>query len=335
MIAPPVSVVYVGIDVCKAHLDTAVRGTGDAVRPTGPTSKGSKAWKTFRHPNDPSGIAALVASLTPLSPARIVVEATGGWEGPLVKALREAGLPVAVVNPRQVRDFAKSTGQLAKTDLLDAKVLAQFAESHRPAPTPAPDEGAEELEALTTRRDQLVAARTAEKNRLPLARPSQRASIERHLEWLGGEIRDLEEEIERQLQASPDFKEKARLLRSVPGVGRLTAPALLARLPELGKLSRKQIAALCGVAPLNRDSGAFRGRRGTWGGRADVRRSLFMAAFACLRHNRVLRAFCDRLTREGKPKMVAIVACMRKLLLILNAILKQQRPWSPSEPVAI
>jgi len=311
------SPVYVGIDVCKAHLDVALRPTGAA----------------SRHPNTPAGVAALVASLSPLSPARIVVEATGGWERPLAEALRAAGLSVAVVNPRRARDFARSAGRLAKTDALDAAALAHFAESLRPEPTPAPDPEAEELEALTDRRDQLVAARTAEKARLPLARPAQRPSIERHLEWLGGEIRDLEEEIERRLQASSEFREKARLLRSVPGVGRLTAPALLARLPELGRLSGKQLAALCGVAPLNRDSGSYRGRRGTWGGRADVRKALFMAAFAGLRHNPVIRAFFDRLCAAGKPKRVALVACMRKLLLILNSLLKHGQVWSPTEAV--
>jgi transposase len=305
---------YIGLDVCKTHLDVCVRPT-------------SERWQS---PNTPEGIVGLVTRLQALSPTRIVLEATGGYERAAVKALKAADLPVVVVNPLRARRFAQSQGYLAKTDRIDARVLAHFAEGLSDEERTDPDEATEELNALRSRREQLIGNRTAETNRLGTAHPAQRESIEKHLKWLAEEIEALDQQLQDRLQQSEAFQEKDRLLQSVPGVGPITSLSLLAALPELGRLSKRQIAALVGVAPLNRDSGSFRGKRSIHGGRASVRKALFMAAFASLRSNPVLKAFFDRLCLAGKPKKVALVACMHKLLGILNALLKRKQTWNPS-----
>jgi transposase len=241
--------------------------------------------------------------------------------------LAQAGLPVAVVNPRQVRDFARAMGQLAKTDALDAGLLAAFAQRVRPEPRPLPDEAAQLLESLLTRRRQLVEMLTAEKNRLGFARGPVKRDITQHIRWLEKRLADVEGDLQDAVAASPLYQAKSDLLRSVPGVGPVTALTLLASLPELGQLSRHQIAALVGVAPMNRDSGTRRGKRLVWGGRAPVRAVLYMATLVGLKHNPVLRRFYDRLRAAGKPFKVAATACMRKLLTILNAMLKHERRW--------
>ena len=306
----------VGIDVAKAHLDIAVRPSGEQ-------------WVVA---NDDAGIEALRGRLVALrpTPALVVLEATGGREIAVAAALAAAGLPVAVVNPRQVRAFARAIGQLAKTDALDAALLARFAEAVQPPPRPLPDAAAQEFSALLARRRQLVGMQTAERQRLDTALPAVRPYIERHLAWLAQELDDLARTLRERVQASAVWREREDLLRSVPGIGPTTAFTLLADLPELGTLDRKQIAALVGVAPLNRDSGTLRGKRGVWGGRARVRSALYMAALVATRHNPVIAAFYQRLCAEGKPKKLALTACMHKLLTILNAILRHGTPWQPS-----
>lgn len=302
---------YVGIDVAKAHLDVAVRPSG-------------QQWVV---PNEETGISDLVARLQALTVTLVVLEATGGREVPVAAALATAGLPVAVVNPRQVRDFARALGQLAKTDALDAQVLARFAEVVRPAPRPLPDAAAQELAALLARRRQLVGMLTAERQRLDTALPAVRPHIQRHVGWLEQELADLDRTLRERVQASPLWREHEQLLRSVPGVGPTTALTLLAELPELGRLDRKAIAALVGVAPLNCESGTRRGRRIVWGGRARVRTVLYMATLVATRYNPVIRACYTRWCAAGKPKKVALTACMHKLLLILNAMLRHGTPW--------
>jgi len=304
--------VVVGIDVAKAALDAAVRPSGEE-----------------RHlANDAAGIAELVAWLLLVGPQVIVVEATGGYEAALVAELAIAGLPVAVVNPRQVRDFARATGRLAKTDRLDAQALAHFGYAVRPTPRPLPNQEAQALAALVERRRQVVAMRTAEENRLGATRVAAvRARIQAHLEWLETDLREVDENLRERLRASPLWREQDDLLQSVPGIGPILALTLLAELPELGRLSHGQIAALVGVAPLNRDSGTLRGRRAVWGGRRAVRTALYMGTLRATRCNPVIQAFYARLLAAGKAKKVALVACMHKLLTILNAMLKHQTPW--------
>jgi len=304
---------FVGIDVSKQQLDIAVRPSGES-------------W-TVAH--EEASLSALVARLRGLAPTLIVLEATGGWEVPVTGALAAAALPVAVVNPRQVRDFARSTGLLAKTDRLDAQLLAQFAEVVRPAPRPLPDAQAQELTALLQRRRQLVEMLTAEKNRLPLAARRIRPQLQAHIAWLHQQIAQFDEDLRQLIRSSPLWREKDDLLRSTPGVGPVLATTLVAALPELGTLSRRQIAALVGVAPLNRDSGTLRGRRTVWGGRAQVRAVLYMSTVVAVRHNPVLIAFYQRLRAAGKAPKLALTACMRKLLTILNAMLKHHRRWAP------
>lgn len=260
-------------------------------------------------------------------PTLIVLEATGGLELPLTGALAATGLPVVVVNPRQVRDFAKATGRLAKTDALDAAILAQFAEAVRPALRPLPDAATQALSALLTRRRQLLEMRTAEQNRLGSARSPVHKGIRAHITWLDHRLADLDLDLGRTIRESPVWREQDDLLQSTPGVGPVLARTLLADLPELGTLNRKQVAALVGVAPLNRDSGTLRGRRTIWGGRAPVRAALYMSALAATRFNPVIRAFYQRLCATGKAKKVALTACMHKLLLILNAMVKHRIPW--------
>ena len=302
---------FVGIDVAKATLDVAVRPAGEQ-------------WSTS---NDEAGIGALVARLRPLAPTLIVLEATGGFETAVVAAVAAAGLAVVVANPRQVRDFARATGQLAKTDALDAQVLALFAERVRPEPRPLPDAAVQALDALLTRRRQLLEMLVAEQNRLGFAAAAVRRDITQHIHWLQRRLRDVDGDLEQAVRSSPVWRLKEDLLRSVPGVGPVVSRTLLGELPELGTLSHKQIAALVGVAPRARDSGTLRGKRIVWGGRASVRAVLYMAALVATRHNPVIRAFYQRLRTAGKPAKVALVACMRKLLAILNAILRTATPW--------
>ena len=304
---------YVGIDVSKDYLDVAVRPTG----------------QQWRMGNTEEGRDQLVERLQGLSPALVVLEATGSLEVPVAAALGTADLPVAVVNPRQVRDFARATGKLAKTDKLDAQVLALFAERVRPVPRPLPNLQSRELSALLARRRQLVAMLTTERNRLGTALPNVRPGIQEHIAWLESKLGELSDRMSQLLRESPLWRETEDLLRGVPGVGPVLSTTLLAELPELGTLDRRQIAALVGVAPLNRDSGTLRGKRTVWGGRAKVRAVLYMAALVASRFNPVIRAFYQRLLAAGKPKKVALTACMRKLLTILNAILKHRTPWNP------
>jgi len=304
---------YIGIDVSKATLDVASLPEGES-------------WTVT---NDDQGLAELTPRLVALAPTLIVLDATGGFEMLAAITLAKAALPVAVVNPRQVRDFAQAMGQLAKTDALDAGMLADFAQRVRPEPRPLPDAAAQLLESLLTRRRQLVDMLTAEKNRLGFARGPVKRDISQHIRWLEKRLADVDGDLQDAVTASPLYQAKADLLRSVPGVGPITTLTLLATLPELGHLSRRQIAALVGVAPINRESGTLRGKRMVWGGRAPVRAVLYMAALVSLKHNPVLRVFYQRLCATGKPFKVAVTACMRKLLTILNAMLHQNRRWEP------
>ncbi len=262
-----------------------------------------------------------------MRPAAIVLEATGGLELPLVSALVAASLPVHVVNPRQVREFARATGRLAKTDALDAQILAQFAEVLRPAPRPLPDEATQALSALVTRRRQLIEMLTAEKNRRSRAPKRLRERIEIHIDWLTQELTGVDRELTTAIRQSPVWREQDDLLRSLPGVGPVLSRTMLAELPELGTLSPKQLAALVGVAPHNRDSGTLRGKRTIWGGRTVVRTVLYMAALVATKWNPIIKTFYERLVAAGKAKKVALVACMHKLLTIMNAMVKQRTPW--------
>ena len=278
----------------------------------------------------PAGVATLRRQLQRHAPALIVLEATGGLERRAASTLGAAGLPVAVVNPRQGRDFAKATGRLAKTDALEAQVLAHFAATVQPPVRPLPDPQTAELAALLTRRRQVVQQVTAERHRLvrtTLRRVRRR--IQAHVRWLQRDLARADGDLDQALQASPPWRAREDLLRQVPGVGKVLTRTLLAELPELGTLSRQQVATLVGVAPLNRDSGTWRGRRGTWGGRRAVRAVLYMAALTATRYHGPLQTFYHRLCRAGKAKKVALVACMRKLLTILNALLRDQAPWQP------
>src|SRR5579864_4975119 len=302
---------YVGIDVSKSTLDVAIEPTHEH-------------WHVT---NDEPGIQHLVERLKPLHPERIVLEATGGYELAALAALGCADLPAVAVNPRQVRDFAKALGQLAKTDALDAQVLARFAAVVQPALRPLPDAATRELAGLLARRRQLIDMRTAESNRLGQALEAVRPDIREHLRWLDKRIQQLDGELHDRLRASPLWREKENLLRSIPGVGPILTTTLLADVPELGTTGHKQIAALVGLAPLNRDSGRWRGKRSIWGGRGHVRAVLYMATLTAVRLNPVLKALYERLLRAGKPRMVAIVACMHKLLRICNAVLSKQTPW--------
>ena len=304
--------IYVGIDVAKAQLDVAVRPTDDR-------------WVVT---NDDTGIHQLMSRLKALQPALVVLEATGGLELPLVAALAAEEAPVVVVNPRQVRDFAKATGKLAKTDALDAAVLAHFAEAVRPPVRPLRDAETQVLSSLTARRHQVMTMLLSEKNRLSAATTvAVRPRIEAHIAWLQRELDDLDKSLRETLRQSPVWREKDDLLRTVPGVGEQLSLTLLAYLPELGTLNRRQVAALVGVAPFNRDSGTLRGKRTVWGGRARIRAVLYMGALVASRYNPVIRDLYQRLVAAGKPKKVALTACMRKLLVILNSMLKHRSPW--------
>jgi transposase len=283
----------------------------------------------WSEPNDESGISRLVQRLATLAPALIVLEATGSLERPLAAALVYAQLPVVVINPRQVRDFARATGQLAKTDRIDAAVLALFAERVRPEVRELADEALQELDALMTRRRQLLEMITAEHNRSLLAPGAVQKRIKTHVKWLRRELEGVDADLDQAIQKSPAWRAKENLLRSVPGVGPVLSRTLIAELPELGRLSRREGAALVGVAPLNRDSGSLRGRRITGGGRAPVRAALYMATVSATRFNPVIHTFYLRLRGQGKPAKVALTACMRKLLVILNSMLRSGSHWSP------
>ena len=302
---------FVGIDVAKSRIDIAVRPSG-------------RVWEVCY---DEAGMDELVTEMKSLEPELVLLEATGGVEVRLVSALATAGLPVVVVNPRQVRDFARATGKLAKTDALDAAALAHFAEAVRPPVRALRDPETQALNALVARRHQVVTMLVSEKNRLRTATEGVRRRIKAHIGWLEKDVEDLDDSLRQALRESPIWREKENLLRSVPGVGEQVSVTLLAYLPELGKLDRRQIAALVGVAPFNRDSGSLRGKRSVWGGRARVRSALYMGALVASRWNPVIRDFYQRLLKAGKPKKIALVACMRKLLIILNSILKHRSPW--------
>lgn len=278
--------------------------------------------------NDAAGIEILVQRLRELQPALIVLEATGGVERAVTRALASAEFAVVVINPRQVRDFAKATGQLAKTDTIDAAVLARFGEAVRPALRPLPDEVTWELRAVVTRRRQITEMIVAETNRVSGASKGVRKRINAHLRWLEAELKRADKDLDQSIRQSPIWRENQDLLRSVPGMGPVISRTLLAELPELGRLNRKQIAALVGVAPLNRDSGTLRGRRSIWGGRATVRAALYMGALVASRRNAMIQTFYRRLRNAGKAPKVALVACMRKLLTILNAMIKHKTHWS-------
>jgi transposase len=306
--------VFVGIDVSKASLDIAVRPSGSA-------------WQVD---NSEEGIRQLAERLRQLSPTAIVLEATGGYEMACAAVLAAAQLPVAVIHPRQGRDFAKSLGKLAKTDRIDAATLARFAEAIRPEPRLLPDEQTQQLRALLARRRQLIDMLIAEKNRLYLAHRRIKPRLQEHITWLEQELEELDKDLQDQIKASPVWREKENLLRSVPGVGPVTATTLLAELGELGQLNRKKIAALVGVAPFNCDSGQMHGRRAIWGGRACVRSTLYMATLSAIRFNAVIRTHFEHLQQQGKIFKVALVACMRKLLTILNAIVRSGVPWMPA-----
>jgi transposase len=303
----------VGIDISKERVDVAIRPSG-------------RSWSL---PYDDMEMEELVRQLQEVTPAAVILEATGGIELPLAAALAAASLPVAVVNPRQVRDFAKSTGQLAKTDRLDARVLAHFGEAVRPPIRPLRDADTQILGAVLARRKQVTAILVAEKNRMSRAIPEVRPRIQGHITWLEQELKDLDGDLRESIRSSPVWREKDQLLRSVPGVGEQVSVTLLAELPELGTLGRKQIAALVGVAPFSRDSGPHRGKRAVWGGRARVRAALYMGALVASRWNPVIRDFYQRLQAAGKPKKLALTACMRKLLIILNCLVKTREHWNP------
>jgi transposase len=304
--------VFVGIDVSKERLDVHVRPTGESF--------------VVARPHE--ALVGLVERLRPRQPRLVVLEATGGLQVRVAAALAAGGLPVAVVNPRQVRDFARATGRLAKTDRLDAEAIARFAEAVRPEPRPLPDAAAQTLSALVARRRELVALRTAEKNRLRQAEAGWvRRDLEASIDALAERIAALDQEIDQHVKGSPIWRARENLLKSVPGVGPTVARTLIAALPELGRLGRRKIAALVGVAPLSRDSGTLRGKRTIWGGRPAVRAILYMAAVSAARCNPAIAALHKRLRSAGKPAKVALTACMRKLLTILNAIARDQRPW--------
>ena len=307
---------FVGIDVSKGDVAVSVHGQ-------------DKGWQFH---NDAEGFVQLIAALRPLSPTLIVVEATGGYELVMVAELCAAGLPVAVVNPTRVRRFAESLGQLAKTDRIDARIIAHFASVARPPVRTLHSEDEEYLGGLVERRRQIIVMLTAEKNRLYTSPLRLRADVKEHVEWLEGKLKELDDELSDLIRRSPIWREKEALLRSVPGIGPVTAVTLLADLPELGTLNRQKIAALAGVAPFNKDSGVKRGKRRIFGGRASVRRTLYMAALAATKFNPIIRAFYESLIRRGKEKKVALTACMRRLLVILNAMLRKNEAWRYALP---
>jgi transposase len=302
---------YAGIDVSKDRLDLAIL----------PSQERGK------YPNDEQGIGKLTSRLKKLSVELVVLEPTGGLEASVAAAISSEGIPVAVVNARQIKEYARATGRLAKTDTIDARVMAEFAFAVKPQARPLRDEEAEEIKAMVSRRRQLLEMLIAEKNRRAIARKHLKPGIQAHIDWLKKELEDMDGDLRKRIEDSPLWRVKDNLLQSIPGVGKILSATLLAELPELGKLNRRQIAALVGVAPFNRDSGQMRGRRTIWGGRATIRRVLYMATLASTRHNPVIGEFYQRLVERGKAKKVALVACMRRLLTIMNAILKNGKSW--------
>ena len=313
---------YAGIDVARGHLDVATRAAGESV---------GAPWRVA---NEPAAVAGLAERLAAEGTGLVVLEATGRLAEPVAAALAAAGLAVAVVNPRQVREFARCVGRLAKTDRLDAQVLAHFAEALRPEPRPLPDDAARALGDLVGRRRHLVEMLVMEKQRRRAIGGAVGVRIAAHVAWLERELEEVDRELGESLRASPAWRAADDLLQGVPGIGPVTSAALLADLPELGRLGHKQLAALVGVAPLNRDSGTRRGTRACWGGRASVRAALYMAVASAARHNPLIRPFYQRLRAAGKPAQVARVACIRKLLTILNAMLRDQAPWKPTAAAA-
>jgi len=301
---------YIGIDVSKATLDLAVHAGALSV-----------------HPNDRAGIVALVVAVQALAPALVVLEATGTYHASVTSALVAAGVPTAVVNPGQVRDFARSTGRRAKTDRLDAQLLAQFAAVVQPTPRPLKDTATQELAALVDRRRQLLDMQVAERNRLPVARPAVQRDIAKHIRYLEKAVARTESDLDDWIRRSPVWQAQEDLLRSVPGIGPQTARILIADLPELGRLNRREIAALVGLAPFAQESGRWRGARRCWGGRSAIRAVLYMATVSATRCNPVVRAHYQRLRAAGKPAKLALTACMRHLLIILNAMTKTEQPW--------
>jgi transposase len=306
--------VFAGIDVSKATLDIAVGRTGH----------------TWRVGNDLDGIQSAIQRLRSFNPELVVVESTGGLERPLLSAFVSAGLPISLINPGRVRQFARSAGLLAKTDKIDARLLAHFAEAIQPRPTTLPSEQEQYLAMLSDRRRQVLGMRVAEINRLNTVPEPMRKFVEASIDFLNRQLAELQAEIDAFIQNDPAFRTKNDLLLSVPGVGKVTSAVLIGDLPELGQLNQKQIAALVGVAPFNSDSGNRRGNRAIKAGRSSVRNVLFMAALAAIRCNPIIKSFYNRLIAKGKPKKVAIVACMRKLLVILNAMIRDAKPWSLS-----
>lgn len=304
---------WVGIDVSKAHLDVYLR---------------PKAQQ-FQVSNQASGIEELIQHLMSVPVERVILEATGGLEQPVAQALQDRGIAIAIINPRQGRDFAKASGKLAKTDRIDAAVLAHFGEAMQPAVTVLASANEQALQEAVTRRRQLVEMLSAEKNRQSALRGKMRQSVEEHLEWLEQRIGELDEEIAQLGQAHDQWRSHRSILTSVPGIGPVIASTLIAMLPELGQVSDKRISALVGVAPLNRDSGKYRGSRTTWGGRANVRSVLYMGTLVGVRHNPVLKAFYTGLVARGKAKKVALTACMHKLVRILNAMIREGKEWQP------
>ena len=303
-----------GVDVSKAWLDLATGVDSDVQR----------------HPHDSVGINAVIEQAQAINAQRITVEASGGYQTRLVAALLHAGLPVIVVNPRQVREYARATGQLAKTDQIDARILCGFTLTVQPPLRKLKDQQAEALSALLARRDQLMSMRTAEKNRLTLgARGAVRKNLKAHIQWLDRHLRNTDRELKQLIEASPAWQAKQNWLTTAPGVGDTTARVLIGQLPELGQLNHKQIAALAGLAPFSCDSGSLRGQRMIWGGRHSVRKALYMATLSAISANPPIRDFYQRLKANGKPSKVAITACMRKLLVVLNAMIRDRKPWMP------
>lgn len=303
---------YIGIDVAKDSMEVKAH-------------EGKEHWAFS---NDEHGLTELIAKMKRLSPCLIVMEATGGYEVTAAAELQSRGFPVAVVNPRYIRDFARSVGILAKTDILDAKVIARYAATVQPPPRALPTEETKRLGAIMMRRRQIVAMRTAEKNRLHQADPAVKERIIVHITWLEQELDDLNKELKQMIETNPEWKEKSEIIQSVPGVGPNLTITILSDFPELGRLNRKQTAALSGVAPFNRDSGTMRGKRTIWGGRGVVRTAAYMSTISAIRFNPLLKAFYRRLIEAGKLRKVAMVACMRKLLCILNAMLKNHTIWN-------
>lgn len=303
--------VYAGIDVSKDVLDLALAPGG----------------KTWSFPYDEAGIEALVKLLEEARPQAVVLEASGGIQRPLAAILFRAKLPVLQVNPRQIRDFARATGKLAKTDKIDAQIIALFGQRVKPPQRPLPDEQVRVIESLMARRRQIVGMLIAEKNRLGRADPLVQLRVNKHIQWLNEELDSLDKDLNQQIKSSPIWREQEDLLRGIPGIGPVFTLTLLSSLPEIGSLNRKQAASLVGIAPFNRDSGKLRGKRTIKGGRSAVRSALYMATLAAIRCNPAIRSFYQRLCASGKPKKLALVACMRKLLTIVNAIIRDCRPW--------